>query len=132
MPFPSKISYVSFLQYSPRGSSQISRNSRAFRDAIKNDSYIHFQRDGKIESVRGIEWVVAGVRRELENLSFLRSCLGPAFTLVPIPPRAPLSDKTALWPARRICEALIEAGLGAEVAPLLKRKTAVQKAATAP
>jgi hypothetical protein len=132
MPFPSKLSYTSFLQFSPRGVSRPSANSRVVRTAVKNDTFIDLLRDGKAESVRGIEWVVSGVHRELPNFSFLRDCLGPEFTLVPIPRSAPLSDKTALWPARRICEALVAAGLGAEVAPLLKRNTAVQKSATAP
>ncbi len=52
--------------------------------------------------------------------------------MVPIPRSDPLAVKTALWPSRQICEALVAAGLGAEVAPLLQRQTAVQKAATAP
>lgn len=132
MPFPSKLSYTAFLQYSPRGSSKTSRNSRAFRDAIKNDTYIPFLRDGKLQNARGIEWIVRNLSREIENFHFIRECLGPETALVPIPRSAPLSNKDALWPARRICEALVAAGLGAEVAPLLKRRTAVQKSATAP
>jgi len=51
--------------------------------------------------------------------------------LIPIPRSAPLRSKDALWPSRRICEALVQVGLGAEVTPLLKRVTAVQKAAFA-
>jgi len=131
MPFPSEISYTAFLHYSPRGVSRTSVSSRAFRDAVKNDSSIQFLKDGKTESVRGIELIVSSLRQELENFPFLRECLGPKVALIPIPRSAPLSNKDALWPSRRICEALVAAGLGAEVSPLLKRISAVQKAATA-
>jgi hypothetical protein len=76
--------------------------------------------------------VVSSLKREIENFPFLLESLGPEFALVPIPRSAPLSNKDALWPSRRICEALVAVGLGAEVLPLLKRRDAVQKAATAP
>jgi len=131
MPFPSKLSYAAFLKYSPRGVSNISKASRVFRDAIKNDTNIQFTKDGRSDSVRGIEFVASRLKSEREKFSFLRECLGPEVALVPIPRSAPLS-KGALWPSYRICEELVAAGLGAEVMPLLKRQTAVQKAATAP
>jgi hypothetical protein len=132
MPFPSKLSYAAFLNYSPRGVSRVSQVSRVFRDAIKNDGYVSITKDGKTESVRGIAVVVARLREALGMHSFLRECLSPQGALVPIPRSAPLANKDALWPSRRICEDLVAAGLGAEVTPLLKRQTAVQKAATAP
>jgi len=109
----------------------MSQTSRVFRDAIKNDKYIPFKKDGKTSSQQGIEYVVALLAREIEKYHFLRECLGPEVALVPIPRSAPLSNKDALWPTRRICEALVAAGLGYEVAPLLIRRTAVQKASTA-
>lgn len=130
MQFPSKLSYVSFLQYSPRGTSKVAENSRAIRDAIKSDSYLYPMRDGKRTVVRGIEYVVAALPKDLPHFAFLRECLGPHVALVPIPRSAPLT-KGALWPSQRICEELVKVGLGAEVLPLLKRVTAVQKAATA-
>jgi hypothetical protein len=131
MPFPSEISYTAFLQYSPRGDSKISMNSRVITGAIKNDSYIPVTQDGKTVSVRGIEYIVSLISHEIKNYPFLGECLGSEFALVPIPRSAPLKNKDALWPSRRICEALVAAGLGAEVLPLLNRRTAVQKAATA-
>jgi hypothetical protein len=130
MPFPSELSYAAFLKYSPRGTSKASTNSKAIRDAIKNDSNLTFMRDGKLMQPRGIEYVVSGLKVEIKKYPFLSEYLGPTVALVPMPRSAPLT-KDALWPTRRICEALVAAGFGAEVAPLLVRKTAVQKSATA-
>jgi len=132
MPFPSKLSYAAFWRYSPRGTAPVSRNSRGLRDAIKNDSFLQITREGKIKIVNAIDYSAAAVKAEVVNSRFLNDYLGPDAALVPIPRSAPLSDKYALWPSRRICEALVAEGFGAEVVPLLKRKTAVQKAATAP
>jgi hypothetical protein len=130
MPSVSEIPYTAFLQYSPRGSTKASKNSKVFMGAIKNDTHIDFLKDGKPVSVRGIEWIVSNLKREMEAFPFLSECLGPNFTLVPVPRSAPLSNKDALWPTHRICEALVAAGLGAEVAPLLIRRTAVPKSST--
>jgi hypothetical protein len=131
MPFPSELTYSAFLKYSPRGTSKVSNQSRAICGAVKNDSFLSIQKDGNVENVRAIEWVVSALKRELDNFPFFRECFNPEVALVPVPRSAPLSNKDALWPSRRICEALVAVGLGAEVAPMLKRITAVQKAATA-
>lgn len=50
--------------------------------------------------------------------------------LVPAPRSAPLV-RGGLWPAERICRALVDAGVGREVAHLLQRTEAVPKAAYA-
>ena len=58
--------------------------------------------------------------------------LAPVFgdvTLVPMPRSAPLLAG-ALWPAEKICQSILEAGLAARIAPALKRRTAVPKSAT--
>ena len=54
--------------------------------------------------------------------------LGPDTVLVPIPRSAPRRDD-ALWPALRLCAALLDAGLGGSVEPLLERVRAVPKSA---
>lgn len=131
MPFPYKLSYATFLEYSPRGSSKPSENSRHFTDAIKNDKYISLTQDGITKSYQCIEYMVARLKAEFDKHAFLRKYLGADRSLIPIPRSAPLRSKDALWPSRRICEALVNVGLGAEVAPLLKRITVVQKAAFA-
>jgi predicted amidophosphoribosyltransferase len=65
---------------------------------------------------------------------FLAAFLGPDVTLVPVPRSAPQPIRgggPVLWVPRRICEALVAAGLGAAVVPCVERVTAVQKSATA-
>jgi hypothetical protein len=131
MLLPSKLSYAAFLKYSPRGTSKAATNSQAIRTAIKNDQTLQFLKDGKLVEYRGIEYVVTGLKSEIGKFPFLSQYLSPDVSLVPIPRSAPLTSKDALWPTRRICEALVAAGLGAEVSPLLIRTIAVQKSATA-
>lgn len=106
-------------------------SSRVIMSAIKNDSNLDVTKKGKVFTVRGIEYAVDALARQIETLPFLRVCLNKNVALVPLPRSAPLSSPDALWPSKRICEALVAAGLGAEVAPFLKRIKAVQKAATA-
>ena len=81
--------------------------------------------------VSGIEFVVRRLADEVNQYPFLRECFGPDVILVPVPRSAPLRQKDALWPTLKICTAMYKAGLGGEVAPILIRRTAVQKSATA-
>lgn len=132
MPLPSEIPFCSFLQYQPRGDSEDCKRGRRYRDAIKNDSSLHFKKaSGGIETVRGIDHFVKIIAQNIARIPEFRDALGPETVLVPIPRSAPLKTPSALWPARRICEALVGNGLGLEVVPLLERHTAVQKSATA-
>jgi predicted amidophosphoribosyltransferase len=52
-------------------------------------------------------------------------------TLVPMPRSAPLVA-AAFWPAERICNAIVAAGLAARIAPVLRRTAAVPKSSRAP
>jgi hypothetical protein len=52
-------------------------------------------------------------------------------TLVPMPRSAPLVA-AAFWPAERICNAIVAAGLAARIAPVLTRTVAVPKSSRAP
>lgn len=131
MPFPSELSYASFLNYSPRGTSDLSKASRAIRDAIKRDQNLRLNIEGKLTEVNGIKYIVSRLPAEIEKFPFLKDYLGPTISLIPVPRSAPLSEKDALWPTRRICEELVAVGLGSEVLPLLVRKMVVQKSATA-
>lgn len=133
MHLPSEIPFGAFFQYSPRGESEISRKSRRVRDAIKNDSVIIVRPPNeKPHPVRGVDYVVEIVAKSLRRHPTFSAGLTEEHILVPMPRSAPLKNKDALWPGKRICDALVAAKLGAVVLPLLERHTAVQKSATAP
>jgi hypothetical protein len=114
----SEIELGTFLRYSPSGTSEVSKRSRAWRDAVKA---------GKPD------WIGLALDhlREALEPSGLRRFLGPDVILVPVPRSAPLSEPEALWPGRLICEGLIERGLGKEVLPCVERTEAVPKSAFA-
>jgi hypothetical protein len=129
---PSEIPFASFLQYTPRGDSEACKRGRRYRDAIKNDGPLFFRNaSGAIDTVRGIEFFIQQIASNMSRISEFKDVLGPDTILVPIPRSAPLASPRALWPARRICEALIAQKLGADVLSLLRRHTAVRKSATA-
>jgi hypothetical protein len=132
MPLPSEISFSSFLQYTPRGDSEACKRGKRFRDAIKNDGHLYFRNSsGALDTVRGIEFFVEQIAKNISRIPELKEILGPERILVPIPRSAPFKNPAGLWPARRICEALVAQKLGLEMIPLLQRHTAVQKSATA-
>ena len=124
--FPSKLAFASFLQYSPRGTSETAKASRRIRTAIKQDKYLAEVSDAK----RVIPFMAERIHARLDEYPFLKNCFGPNVVLVPGPRSSPLSVG-ALWPGKRICEALITAGLGERVDACLERVRPVQKAAFA-
>jgi hypothetical protein len=73
---------------------------------------------------------VARRLREEIGASALAGIFGPAVTLVPVP-RSSLQQPRSLWPAQRICDALIAEGLASRSLPCLHRVAAVPKAAYA-
>jgi hypothetical protein len=131
MRLPSHIDFAAFLQYSPRGISEVERQSRVLRDAIKRDGHLSVKSPERSERVRGIELIVQWLKRAHSIDSMLQEVIGPDHVLVPVPRSAPLARPDALWPSLRICNALVSAGLGAAVVPLIVRHTAVQKSAFA-
>jgi predicted amidophosphoribosyltransferase len=117
--FPSitELRFGSLLAYSPRGESDVSRRSRTVCYQMKND----------------LGGAIARLVRRLKNefpKASLDELLGPDVTLVPAPRSTPLIDG-ALWPARRIAEALVAHGLGVEVLAVVRRATPVPKSSHA-
>ncbi|MDT1064650.1 hypothetical protein RM190_22525 [Paracoccus sp. CPCC 101403] len=109
---PSSYEYGTFANYSPRGSSDLSKRSRGTCGAIKA---------GRVD-------IIASAIPHLQNpkADILRPFLGPDVTLVPVPRSAPLPEG-ALWPAKVICDVLHEHGFGQNVQTYLKRVKAVPK-----
>jgi len=114
-PLVSELPFGSYLVYSPRGSSEVSRKSRQLRDAVKA---------GHGPTLRNI---VAHLKQNFDG-SGLAAVLGPDVTLVPCPRSRPLVEG-ALWPGRLIAEELVRAGLGRQVLISLERMEAVPKSA---
>lgn len=114
----SRAPYASFLVYAPQAQSELATRSRAVRDSVKNDT-------------RGIIKLAALRIRERWDELGLDEFLGPDVALVPTPRSSPLKDASALWPARRICEELVDEGHGADVLALVERRTPVPKSAFA-
>ena len=113
----SEVRFGAFLVYSPRGSSEISRQSRSVRDTIKHDW------------PPGIAHAVERLSQEFASTP-LAEVLGTDVTLVPAPKSSPLVAG-ALWPARRIADELVRLRLGKEVIPCVRRITPVKKSAYA-
>ena len=114
---PSEIEYGTFANYSPRGTSELSRKSKRICGAIKAG------RTSQIERALPL----------LENpqSDVLRPFLNPDVTLVPVPRSAPLAVG-ALWPAKVLADTLVANGYGHEVLPLIERVAAVRKSSSSP
>ena len=113
----SKVPFGSYLVYSPRGQSTVSKNSRDLCYKIKQD------RAGVItEVVRRLAQDFAGTELDV--------VLGPDVMLVPAPRSTPLLED-ALWPAARIADELHAARLGRQPRPIVTRAVPVAKSAFA-
>jgi hypothetical protein len=121
----SEIEFGSFLVFSPKGTSPISQKSRVVRDAIKNDGYLSVK--SSTTPVRAMPFLVKLFSERISGTE-LNGFFGDNPMLVPAPRSSPVT-KFGLYPAKIICQNLVECGLGKEVQPLLERAKAVPKAA---
>lgn len=121
VPLPSKIRYAAFLQYSPRGQSDISTESRRITRAVKADSF----RNG----VRIIPFAAKRIAEVIDDYEAMKNCFGPDVTLIPVPRSAPLV-KGGLWPSLRLAEEIQRLGLAEKVDPCLERTASIRKSAT--
>ncbi len=114
----SKIRFGSLLIYSPRGKSDVSLKSKDITIKIKNDS------NGLIIKT------LTHLKTNIEAFG-LHELLTNDVTLVPVPKRNPLAPGGALWPAERICSALLQVGIGGGIEPCILRAKPIRKSATA-
>jgi len=132
MNFSSSLPFISFLQYSPKGTGTAGQNSKAIMYAIKSDGLIYTKdAQGVRKSVNAIDTVANILVREAQSQAFLKKYFGSDVTLIPIPRSAPLAAKDALWPTHRICRALVACKFGGDIAPVLERHRPVQKSSLA-
>ena len=113
----SEIEFGSYLVYSPRGKTEISSKSRRICLRIKQDTPPTIQR------------VAIKLKEGIADTTLIE-IIGPEVVLVPAP-RSPLLPR-ALWPARRIAEEMVSAGLGMKIETCLARISNVQKSASSP
>jgi hypothetical protein len=121
---PSRLTFGSFLVYPPRARTGKGLAIKKAVLGVKEDRYF------RKAKMRMPEHAAMRLRESLPD-SPLEDFFAGDPLLVPIP-RSGLLRKNALWPAQRICEALIQEGLGSQHQALLTRQTAVSKSAGSP
>lgn len=118
----STLEFGALLSYSPRGESPEIRNSKRLMTALKSDEFIK-------AGTRGItisQWVAQTIKQKKDELPF-GSFFQPTMILVPTP-KSTLMRPDTLWVPDRLARALVNIGLGSEVAQCLKRIKPVPKA----
>jgi hypothetical protein len=120
--FPSDLAFTAFLQYAPRGLTPMSQMSRTVTYKIKTDGFMG--------QTRVIAYAARRVVGQWDQYPFLHECLGSEVTLVPVPRSSP-RQAGFLWPAERICEALLAEGLGRDMERCLERTRPVPRASMA-
>jgi hypothetical protein len=114
----SELLYGALLAYSPRGQSEISRGSRDVCYQIKAGNLATLQHAAQ------------RLREHIATGGVLAPLFESEVVLVPMPRSAPLVAG-ALWPAEKICQAMVHAGLAVATAPALERHIAVPKSSRA-
>lgn len=117
----SELSFAAPLAYSPRGESAYARASRELRDDLKADRVRGAPPRGF--AIRLAEYLSSG-----PLAPHFASLFGRDVALVPVP-RSALQRPGDLWVPSRLAEALLAAGLGGDVVPLLRRVAPLPKAA---
>lgn len=110
-----KITFGTFLDYSPRGQSKNSLKSRRICDKIKAGNPVILER--LIHHLKSLP-------KDHQLLLLFSDSV-----LVPIPRSTPLVEG-ALWPSNILCETLVENGFGKSVHPIIKRNVKVVKSSS--
>lgn len=117
-----RLTCLSWLIYATKSEDEQARRIKNLILQVKTD---------RIDPQTGVPVVQLVVRRAVERLGieFLSGFEGDP-VLVPVP-RSGLTKPRTVWPAQRVCEELVRAGLGVDTLPLIRRTTAVDKSAGA-
>ena len=117
----SELPFGSWLSYTPRGDSKDCRDSRNLTYNLKEDRAFG-------SPPQPLSTLLAGhLRESLAQMPFA-AWLGPGVTLVPVP-KSSLMQPGTLWVPQRLAGAMVAVGLGRESLALLRRTSAVAKAA---
>ena len=112
---PFSFPYASLANYSPRGSDEVSLKSRSVCFAIKNDTSDIISKAA--QSLAGNKGVI------------IKDYFGENPIFIPTP-RSSLLQTNALWPALRIIDEMLNAGIAGSKSLLLQRNVAVNKSST--
>ncbi len=112
-----EVPYATFANYSPRGTSDLSKKSRSVCSGVK------------AANLNLLNNIIQRLQKPecKEIVSFLTSDR----VLVPIPGSAPRKTKDSVWPPSMIAHHLVAEGYGSEVREILQRVSAVPKSAFA-
>lgn len=119
----SSLTYGAFLVYTPKGTTPVSLKAKSVVRALKEDRPLGTPPEP------ASQFVARRLSEELTNTPLSQLFIGGPI-LVPVP-RSSLRIQGGLWPALSIATALVERGLGNDVAELLERIKPVTKSATA-
>lgn len=122
---PSSLIFASFLNYSPRGRSEVSQSSKTFALKLKANRVVV-----PASRTTAAEYLVSRIAPEQPGGS-LTTFFRPSDAMVPVPTSA-VSKPGTVWPALEIAKALVAAGLGCEVVQMLGRRQPMRKSAYAP
>ena len=116
-----ELEYSALLSYASHGHSAEIQHSKNIMLTLKSDGFV--QRPPILMS----QWVAQTIQRDRNMLPFA-SFFQPDTLLVPTPSSSLMKEGT-LWVPNRLATALVNCGLGKEVAQILKRVKPVGKAA---
>lgn len=122
---PSSLVFASFLNYSPRGRSEVSQSSKTFALRLKANRVVV-----PASRTTAAEYLVSRIAPDQPG-SPLTEFFRPTDAMVPVPTSA-VSKPGTVWPALEIAKALVAAGFGCEVVQMLGRSQPMRKSAYAP
>ncbi|QMW02278.1 phosphoribosyltransferase [Spirosoma foliorum] len=110
----SPLNYATVANYSPKGNSKVSRDSRDACFRLKN---------GNAEALRRFANYLKG---QFEGTDIFNDFFGDNVVLVPVP-RSSLLVAGGLWPSKLIADELVDVGLAGRVEPYLERVHPIKK-----